>query len=73
MRFLFLLLVGFLIYLVLKKYFGNLQRPTPTARPPVAENMVRCAQCGVNVPQSEAIFSRGQHYCSDEHRKQHQQ
>ena len=72
MRFLFILLLGFLIYLVLKKYFSNLQRPASKARPPVAENMVRCAQCGVNVPQSEAIFSRGQHYCSDEHRKQHQ-
>lgn len=73
MRFLFILLVIFLIYLVLKKYSSNLRRPTNQARPPAAENMVRCAQCGVNVPQSEAIFSRGQHYCSDEHRKQHQQ
>jgi uncharacterized protein len=72
-KILFLLVGGFLIYLVLKGYFRNLQGTKPTPRPPLAENMVRCAQCGVNVPQTEAFFSRGEYFCSDEHRKRHQQ
>jgi uncharacterized protein len=37
-------------------------------RPPIAENMVRCKVCGVNLPRSEAIMSRGQFYCSEQHR-----
>ena len=74
MRFLILLIGVFIVYLLLKKYFRNLQRPDNPNRPPAAaaENMVRCAQCGVNVPQTEAFFSRGEHFCSDEHRKLHQ-
>ena len=74
MRFLILLVGIAIIYLLLKKYFRNLQQTNKSARPPAtAENMVRCAQCGVNVPQTEAFFSRGEHFCSDEHRKLHQQ
>ena len=74
MRFLILLIGIFIFYILLKKYFRNLQGPAPSVRPPAAaENMVRCAQCGVNVPQTEAFFSRGEYFCSDEHRKRHQQ
>lgn len=77
MRFLIILVGIVIIYLLLKKYFRNLQRPDTAVRPPAAaenptENMVRCAQCGVNVPQTEAFFSRGEYFCSDEHRKRHQ-
>lgn len=71
-KILFLLVVGLLVYLVLKAYYRNMQGSKSAPRPPAAENMVRCAQCGVNVPQTEAIFSRGEYFCSDEHRK-HQQ
>lgn len=35
----------------------------------VAEDMVRCQSCGVNLPRSEAILSQGHFYCCDEHRK----
>ena len=34
-------------------------------RPP--ETMVRCAACGLNVPQSEAHALDGRWYCSREH------
>lgn len=33
------------------------------------EDMVRCQTCGVNLPRSEAILSRGRFYCCDEHRR----
>ncbi len=68
-KFLVILVGGLIVYILLKKYFRNLQGPAPTAKPPLTEDMVRCAQCGVNVPQSEAIFSRGEYFCGDEHRQ----
>ncbi len=33
---------------------------------------VQCAYCGSHVPKCEAIESENQHFCSDEHRRQHQ-
>jgi uncharacterized protein len=39
----------------------------PTRHDPVA--MVRCAHCGVHLPQSEALLDDGQHsFCSAAHR-----
>ncbi|QRQ87837.1 PP0621 family protein [Cupriavidus oxalaticus] len=34
---------------------------------PIAEPMVQCAQCGVHLPQGEAIAWRGLHYCRRSH------
>ena len=31
-------------------------------------NMVRCAHCGLHLPENEAIASRNAVYCSDAHR-----
>ncbi len=71
-KLLFIVIGGLIIYLLLKKYFRNLQGPAPTAKPSITENMVRCAHCSVNLPQTEAIFSRGEYFCGDEHRQLHQ-
>jgi uncharacterized protein len=75
LRFVTIIVGIVIIYLLLKKYFGSLQSP---ARPPQpsqstrGEDMVRCVVCGVNVPRSEAILSRGEFFCSDEHRRSRQ-
>jgi uncharacterized protein len=29
--------------------------------------MLPCAHCGVYVPESQAVFAGGKHYCSEEH------
>ncbi|CAG2152844.1 PP0621 family protein [Cupriavidus numazuensis] len=42
-------------------------RPAPAPRDDQAETMVQCAQCGVHLPQSEAIAWRGLHYCRRSH------
>ena len=65
-----LALIGLLIYWILKSYARNAQRSAD--KPPTTsevEDMVRCAQCGVNLPKSESILSQGNFFCSDEHRK----
>jgi uncharacterized protein len=38
---------------------------TPNAK--TADELVRCAQCGVLLPRAEARMSAGALYCSDEH------
>lgn len=43
-------------------------RVPPGARAPSTETMVRCAQCGVHVPESQALPGRGGVFCSAEHR-----
>ena len=38
----------------------------------VAEAMVKCAQCGIHLPDSEAVHGAGAiAFCSDEHRRIH--
>ena len=37
-----------------------------------AERMVACAQCGLHIPQSEALMRAGQPYCSTAHADQAQ-
>jgi uncharacterized protein len=69
----FFLLIAVII--VLFMVFRALRKPgrTPTAarpdsqQPGRAEDMVRCRVCGVHLPRSEAITSRGEFFCSQEH------
>jgi uncharacterized protein len=35
--------------------------------PPTSHTMVRCAQCGVHLPQSEAYYDGRHTYCSEGH------
>lgn len=37
-----------------------------------AEDMARCVVCGVNLPRSEALLSKGRVYCCEEHLRQDQ-
>jgi len=67
-RLLFLLAVVIVVYLLLKSY--RKQPPKQDASAP-AEDMVRCAQCGVHLPRSESIMAGGNFYCCDAHRQQH--
>ena len=44
----------------------------PAANDDSAERMVRCAQCGIYLPASEAIMdARSQQFCSEAHRADH--
>jgi uncharacterized protein len=63
---LFVLVVGYLVFRFSKNH-GEQIREAPPSLP---EAMVRCAHCGVYVPQSEAIVDPIAHraYCSATHR-----
>ncbi|MCY1223027.1 hypothetical protein D9M68_874970 [compost metagenome] len=46
---------------------ANANAGQPQSAEPIAEPMVQCAQCGVHLPQGEAIAWRGLHYCRRSH------
>ncbi|BBP03419.1 hypothetical protein TPL01_09480 [Sulfuriferula plumbiphila] len=71
-KLLLLLVVGALIYWIIKSSGRSDGRAdvSPQAKPP--EDMVRCVHCGVNLPRSEAVLSRGEFFCGNEHRQLHQ-
>ncbi len=67
-KILLLLAIAFLVWGVLRGYQRSLRRP-PVPRQREAEDMVKCAQCGVNLPRSEAIYSGGSFFCTPEHQR----
>ena len=46
--------------------------PAPSHADGSAERVVACAQCGLHIPQSEALMRAGQPYCSQAHAQQEQ-
>ncbi|WP_124950105.1 PP0621 family protein [Sulfuriferula thiophila] len=67
-KILFFLLIGGGVYLWLRS-----KRPSSpsSAKPKSAEDMVRCAHCGVHLPRSEAIGSEAAWFCSNAHQSEH--
>jgi uncharacterized protein len=58
-----------LVLWLLRRALAATRRPdepgSPADRP--KGELVACAQCGVNLPRSEARSAGGRHYCSEEH------
>lgn len=66
---LLLILFAFIVYLIWKSARrGAASRARGKNPGAVAEDMVACTICGVNMPRSEAIESRGRFFCCEEHR-----
>lgn len=63
----FLLLLGLVVWLIrrwlLNKGAGQARQQKPGGR------MLRCAHCGLHVPEDEALISDGQSYCCEQHRQ----
>ena len=67
-KFLLVIAVFIVVYLFLRSYRRRVEAaPPPAAAAKHGEDMVRCRICGVHLPKSEAVTSRGQIYCSKEH------
>lgn len=67
LKLLLLLLVVWIVLTLLR------QRKRPSGPDPKPANMVRCAVCGVHLPESEAIADEGRHYCGDAHFRERDQ
>lgn len=68
-KFLLVIAVFVVVYLFLRTYRGRDEAVPPPAAAAAkhGEDMVRCRICGVHLPKSEAVTSRGEIYCSKEH------
>ncbi|HET9702073.1 MAG TPA: PP0621 family protein [Burkholderiales bacterium] len=60
-----------LVYVLVRAYQRGARRRAapPAPRGQGAEDMVRCAGCGVHLPRSESLMSGGEFFCSEEHRR----
>jgi uncharacterized protein len=66
------LVLGLLLaYWILKAYRKRVDRRDPPPQSGSGEDMVRCDQCGIHLPRSESLTTRGNVYCSAEHQRQH--
>lgn len=63
-RLLFLVAIVAVIYLLIRSFRKSSLRQEGR----VAEDMVRCAQCGVHLPKGESVQENGLFFCSAEHR-----
>ena len=68
-KLLLLIVIGFVAWGLIRAYLRSINNPTEPSRKQTVEDMVKCAQCGVNLPRSEAIYSGGEFYCTPEHQK----
>jgi uncharacterized protein len=68
-----IILVTMLVVYLFRRFAQNRGdariKPPSETRKKTVEDMVKCKVCGVNLPRSEAILSRGRIYCCDEHRQ----
>lgn len=69
-RLFLLIAIAVVVYLLVKSFRKNGPRHDKTVvhDQAVAEDMVRCAKCGVHLPKSESILTDGNYFCCAEHR-----
>lgn len=66
-RLLLLMGIAAVVYLLIRAYRKKVDQQGKMA----AEDMVRCAHCGVHLPKGESVQSNGHFFCSTEHRDAH--
>jgi uncharacterized protein len=65
MRTLVIIIILALVIMIAKRL---LARPkTPVKRKSTSEHMVQCANCGIYIPEQEALQRAGRFYCSQAH------
>ncbi len=70
-RILFFLLIGVVLWLLLRNALKARKPEAPPAETKLGEDFVACARCGVNLPRSEARQESGQFYCLDQKNCKH--
>ncbi|MGQ0750823.1 MAG: PP0621 family protein [Betaproteobacteria bacterium] len=69
-KILVLVLVIALVWWIVRVYRKRVDR-RDTPPQVTGEDMVRCSHCGVHLPRSESLTTRGDFYCSADHQRQH--
>lgn len=65
-----LIVIVIVLALLLGKRRGGGAAPRDRHRGDAPEGMVRCVQCGIHLPRSEALLKSGRTYCSAAHLEQ---
>ncbi|WP_240494540.1 PP0621 family protein [Azonexus hydrophilus] len=67
LKYLLLLILALVVWWAWKKR-AELP-PAAETPPPLPERMVRCAHCGVHLPESDALADGDRHFCNEAHRR----
>ena len=68
-----LLVLGLLlVYWILRGYRRGIERRNAPPPAKSGEDMVQCDHCGVHLPRSESITTRGRFFCTLEHQRKHE-
>jgi uncharacterized protein len=62
-----LAIVGWLVFKALNRPSRQDRSDQPAGQSP--EPMVKCAHCGIHLPQSEGLAKGERYYCCEEHRR----
>ncbi len=65
-RLLLIIAIVAVVYLLIRSFRKS--APQQDDKAITAEDMVRCAHCGVHLPKGESVQSDGQFFCGTEHR-----
>ena len=68
--FLFLAIAA-VVYLLIRSFRKNAAGKNAPQDEAAAEDMVRCAHCGVHLPKGESVQAEGKFFCGAEHRDAH--
>lgn len=63
-RLIFIIVIIALVYLLFKSYRSKLPKQD---EPAGTQDMVSCAQCGINLPKNESLSVEGKYYCCVAH------
>ncbi len=66
LKYLLLLILALVVWWAWKK---RAELPPAETPPPLPERMVRCAHCGVHLPESDALVDGDRHFCNEAHRR----
>lgn len=69
LKYLLLLVLLLIVWWAWKKRSQDGQDGGGDAPPRAPERMVRCAHCGVHLPESDAVVDGEQHFCNEAHRR----
>lgn len=69
-KYLVLVLVVLVAYAFIKALAAKGRGSGAAPKRPAGERMVPCSECGINLPESEALAAGERYFCSDEHRRQ---
>ena len=66
-----LILIAAVLWLAIYLLRRIVKQLNPPKKPEdeTPKKMVRCARCGLHLPEAEAILDRGKYFCCEEHRR----